>query len=94
MKKVTLADGTECTRFLERADQDGGLVLVHMVPDGNGGWFAHRHWIGHGIRAGRPPNSAERRAGQDAARQAFEQMDIAEIGRRAAMARGTSGRIT
>jgi hypothetical protein len=91
--RTVVGDGkSNCIQYQARADKDGGLVTVTLVPDGLGGYFEHRSWHGVGIRNGQRPSDAERLAAQDEARQMFAAMDQAEIDRRAKVATAISAK--
>ena len=94
MDKLTI-DGEEVIRFRLRSDEDGGLVLVTMVPDGNGEYFEHREWIGHGIfqdGVNPPvrPNKRQRDAAQNEARTRYAAMTESDIRERVNRARQQS----
>lgn len=90
MEKLTI-DGVEVTRWRERSDRDGGMVIVTLIPAGNGEYFAHREWRGHGIRhlggVQFMPSESERTVAQNEARAFYGAMTQSDIRRRVALAR-------
>ena len=89
MKQVKV-DGQTLHVFAERNDEDGGIITNTLVPAGDGTYYNHRAWVGHGVE-GTP---AQKAAAQERALADFHTLSEAELAARAkhATAMGVSGK--